>query len=223
MDLEDWETARHILKEIKSSNPLFNFSWWNGDITSWLCYVTGDMKCVRSTQQQLIAQSGSETERLINQLRLARFEEDWDTALTMALSLIEYGREQHDVYYEASVSWWAALAADRLGQLKLRDELIDVVMDYYTTGQAPSTGSPYRFFWMSYMHALQGDKTGAVENLQAAIDRGYRDLPAILHLGFFDAILEEPEVVAVLKQLRASNQLELERLHAVVEELGPVW
>ena len=105
----------------------------------------------------------------------------------------------------------------------MRDGLIDAVTDYYSAGQAQDAVSQYRFFWGAYMYALRGDKSSAIRDLQAAIDGGYRDLPAIIHLGFFDTILEEPEVVAVLEQLRTSNESELERLHAVVDELGPVW
>lgn len=220
-DLGDWETAGHILRNIEASNPMFNYSWWNGDISSWLCYLRNDMECVRSVLQQRITRSESEPDRLGFQLQLARFEEDWDTALTIALALIEHARGSRA--QEAGVSWWAAMAAGQVGRLELRNELIGVVMDYYTADQVQSTESQYRFFVKSYMHALRGDKANAVEELPAAIDRGFRDLPAIVHLGFFDAILEEPEVQAILEQLRASNELELERLRAVVEELGPAW
>lgn len=180
-----------------------------------------DMQCVRSILEQRITQSGSEPDRLSLRPQLARFEEDWDKALTIALALIEHARGSKPE--EASVSWWGALAAGQAGQLELRDELIEVVMDYYAAGQAQGADSQYRFFMVSYMHALRGDKASAAQELQAAIDRGYRDLPAVVHLGFFDAILEEPEVQVLVDQLRASNERELERLHAVVEELGPVW
>jgi len=220
-DLGDWETAGHILREIESSNPMYNISSWNGDIGAWLCYLTNDMECVRSIFQQRITQSGSETDRLIYRSQLARFEEDWDKAMTITLALIEHVRGNRS--QEAAFSWWAALAAGQAGQLGLRDELIQVVMDYRTAGQAQDDDSQYRFFMESYMHALRGDKASAVQKLQAAIDRGYRDLPAVVHIGFFDAILEEPEVQALLDQLQASNERELKRLHAVVKELGPAW
>lgn len=223
MDLGDWEIAGHILRRIESINPLYSHSWLHGDINNWFCYITDDMECVRTRLQQRIEQSETENARLFFQWQLARFEENWEAALPMALALIEGAREQQRSSYEEAFSWWAALAAERVRQLELRDELIEAVIDHWRAAQAQGTENQYGPFRVSFMHALRSDKGNAVKDLKTAIERGYRDLPAITHLGFFDAILEEPEVQALLDQLRASNELELQRLHAAVDELGPVW
>jgi len=223
MDLGDWETAGKIFQRIESVNPLFHYSWWHGDIDIWFCYFTDDMECVRSRLQQRIAQSETEQQRLFLEWQVARFERRWEAALPMSLALIEDAQDRQDSLREEQLSWWAALAADRVGQLELRDELIETVLDYWRAAKAQGSENQYGFYRTSFMHALRGDTASAVKVLRAAIDRGYRDLPAITEFGFFDAIREEPEVQEVLQQLRASNERELERLLAVVEELGPVW
>jgi len=223
VELEDWGTARDILQKIETTNPKFVAGSFNGESSSWLCYVTNDMNCVRAVLNQRIAMEDSEQDRIEFQLELARYEEDWESMLQEALAGIENARNRDNLWGTALNRQAAALAADRLGRLELRNEMIELTMSYLLDGQAQGSDSQYLYFLRSYLDALRGDAAMAVPELQAAIDRGYRDVPAIIHSGYFDAILKEPEVQTLLERLRAVNARELERLHAVVDELGPVW
>jgi len=223
VELEDWETAREILQEIEATNPKYVGTWWNGESNGWFCYITNDMDCVRSALQRGISQADSERARIYFQTTLARFEEDWQRLLQEAMDGIESAEERDDMGNAAWYRQWAALAADRLGRLELRDEMIELNMSYYLAGQSRGSDAQYIYYLQSFLQALSGDTARAVSNLQAAIDRGYRDVPSIIYLGYFDAILNEPEVQALVERLRASNATELERLRAVVDELGPIW
>ena len=223
IDLGDWETARRILQQVETSNPLYFTDWWNGDVRSWFCYITNDMGCVRSVLTQRIARADSERERLELRAELARYEEDWDTVLQELSARVESPGQRESLWTEQWVRQWGALAADRLGRLELRDDLIEAGLVYLNGNQAEGCGRQYTFFRRSYMHALRGDTAKAVADLQAAIDCGHRDLPAVIHLGFFDAILDEPEVQSLLERWRVVSARDLERLNAVVEEIGPAW
>jgi TolB-like protein/predicted Zn-dependent protease len=218
IELGDRETAWEILDALELHHPD-----WAGNQRIWLCQIEGNMDCALSAVRELAQSATTEQEQVRYRASLAYFEENWAEALNAFLAAVELATERGDSLAAAWNRQWAALAAERLGNRELRDELLGESRLHWDDGQAQGSDSQYIYSFRAMTYALTGDVEGAVADLNMAIERGYRDVPEILHDGFYDSIVNEPRLQEVLAQLRASNSAELARLHAVVEELGKIW
>jgi TolB-like protein/cytochrome c-type biogenesis protein CcmH/NrfG len=217
IELGDRETARKIIDTIESSNA----QW--GQARAWLCYIEGQMECVRSLVKQRLANATSEAEQVRARSLLAMYEKNWTEALDFFAQAEVFIDQRGDLLALAWNRQWAALAADRAGDEAKRDELLELSMAYWNDGQAQGGDSQYLYSFRAAGYALAGRKDAALNDLHMAIERGYRDEPSIVHDGFYDDLLDDPDMQQLLSELRASNTDELARLNAVVEELGPIW
>lgn len=209
-NLEDFESAERWVEKAEAINPELGSRYRVG-----LCEDQGDTECAIGHLEARLATDKDEEDRIAMQWRIALHKEQWTQALVLLEHSMELARERGSVFYLNWLNLTAGYAADRLERIEQRDAYLAEVLaraeDHYREGSRVQ----YLFVYRAYAYAIMGDARRCHEALAEAIAQGFRDLPEIRHMGFFDKVLDDPAIKQLLAELEASNKLELQAMHLV--------
>ena len=154
------------------------------------------------------------------EIDLAVAQQDWARAYTLAKARWERLAAQKAAYLSSLARRDLALAADRLGQVEERDQLLQAVLA--DVDRRIELGGDHQYHWLDRAAtlALMGDAPAAADALQKAFDRGFRSRLNLLSDPVFAKVVEDPAMQAVLERIADRNRADLERLLEVERELG---
>lgn len=152
---------------------------------------------------------------------IARRKEDWQTYYEITLKRIDwYKSENRQMSYwlRAQLNINMALALKKLGRPvdTIIEELIAYLQDDFSNG----SNSQYHWRMRSLVYAIQGDASLAIDALEKAYKKGYREEVFILHNPIYDEIRDNTKMQKLLDTIAENNRLDLERLLKVENELG---
>jgi tetratricopeptide (TPR) repeat protein len=183
------------------------------------CRMTGDLACAKENYQLALAWADEEERQVNLKADIAALEKDWPTALENLNRRIRLALDRGSSFGPTVERLTAAWVADKMGLVERRDEYLGLAIADTRVGI--ENGSRAQYIWWLYAdaYAIKGDAARTHENLALAIERGFRNLPYVLHTGYYDKVLNDPKIVELLEQLKADNWRELQSLQAAEAEL----
>ena len=214
--LGDMEEARRWIDRAYGNNP----DAVSDELAAW-CFLTGDVECAIDQAERRLAGEGlsNELARLGAEANLAWYRQDWQRLLGTAEQRAELAADErvHFVIIWASLS--GALAADRLGDPAARDRIAQRSIDILQEGIARGDRTQYGVQGLAHAYAIRGEADKAVGYLRTAAERGFRNVIGIRAWGWYDGIMGNPDLQALLAQIEADNQRELAAVRAAVAAL----
>jgi TolB-like protein/cytochrome c-type biogenesis protein CcmH/NrfG len=214
--LVDMEEARRWIDRAYGNNP----DAVSDELAEW-CFLSGDVECAIDQAENRLAGQGfpGELARLGAEADLAWYRQDWQRLLEVAQQQAKVAAEER---VPIAVSWASlsgALAADRLGDVAARDRISQRAIDIVQEGIARGDRTQYGVQGLAHAYAIRGDAETAVGYLRTAAERGFRNVIEIRNMGVYDKIMDDPALAALLAQIEADNQRELEAVRAAVAAL----
>jgi TolB-like protein/Flp pilus assembly protein TadD len=204
-DLGDLEAANLWLRRAYENNP----SATEDDMARF-CFLSGDLECAIAHAKQRLAAELTEGRRLRAEADLARYQENWSELLDVSLKRLERYEADGGSINSSEIALHVALAADRLGDTDTRDRLVKETIDEVQQQITAGDRTHYGVTRLASAHALMGDAESAAKSLAVAFERGFRDTVTIRSGGMFDAVLDNPEIMALITDQEADNARELE-------------
>jgi TolB-like protein/cytochrome c-type biogenesis protein CcmH/NrfG len=153
---------------------------------------------------------------------LAVLKEDWDGLLEVSEALLSLELERGRIWSAHWTKMNMALAAGRLDREAVVMSLTKEVEAYLDESLANGGDSQYQPLFRANALALRGEADAAAEQLRIAMERGFRNRSRIQRDPKWDRVRDEPAMQTLLTDLAVSNASELERVEAVVAEIGGV-
>ena len=216
MALGDMEEARRWIDRAYENNP----DAASDELAEW-CFLSGDVECAIDQAERRLAGEAfpGELARLGAETDLAVYRRDWQRLLETADQQAQVAADERVPFAVSWASLFGALAADRLGDTAARDRIAQRAIDIYQEGIARGDRTQYGVQGLSHACAIRGEADKAVGYLRTAAERGFRNVIFIRAWGFYDKIMDDPELQALLAQIEADNQRELEAVRVAVVAL----
>jgi tetratricopeptide (TPR) repeat protein len=217
--LGDFESAQHWLERAAAVNPERARLRM-----AWLCWLAGDVECARSYMREIIQDLDPEDPQEREWLAgwtadLAWVEEDWPRALEGYRAQLDMVEDRGAMFTASRVQVDAAYIAERANDLPLRDELLALAEAANAQRIVNGSDNQYVYWIEAELHALRGDAAATAEDLRRAMDHGLRQIAVIERSPFYDKVRDEPEMQALIADLRLLAAQELEELQAAEREL----
>jgi tetratricopeptide (TPR) repeat protein len=132
-----------------------------------------------------------------------------DEAIRKLLPVIEYFDQTWDIYGEFETRTNLAALYHLAGDLDRRDNVIKSVIDPITFGIEHGDKYWAAYFDLASAAAARGNTVEAMQNLEKAYARGFRQIWQIYHRIAFDKFRDNPEFQSFVERIRSENAAQL--------------
>ncbi len=203
IDAGDLDMAKTALEqgEALSRNRL-------ADERALFCYITDDVPCWHASTARMLATR----QRFFVQTWQSRMlyeSGELDEAIRKLLPVIEYFDQTWDIYGEFETRTNLAALYHLAGDLERRDNVIKSVIDPITFGIEHGDEYWAAYFDLASAAAARGDTVEAMQNLEKAYAKGFRQIWQIYHRIAFDKYRDNPEFQSFVERIRSENAAQL--------------
>jgi TolB-like protein len=107
---------------------------------------------------------------------------------------------------------YLALAYQEIDRHEEADELLDRSLELVAGARENGWATPFLFVRLAEIYALKGDTESAIDNIEIAVNKGWRDLGWLNHAPLLRNLRDEPEFIQIEYRLRQDLDAQQARL-----------